>query len=120
MTDPGSPLVDFIRIMAILGGILLLAWTGVRYWVAPRMPRVSGLRDGVIEVVAKQQLDPRNTLYVIKAGDEHLLVSASDAGGVNLLREVSVNPAAESTAIVERPGSFADWLRKVQNKKAES
>ena len=107
MTDPGSPLFDFIRIMAILGGILLLAWTGLKYWL-PKMTNVRATRTDVIEVVARQTLDPRNTLYVIRAGEDHLLVSASDSG-VTMLRQVEIPAAVEQVT-----PRFADKLRRLQ------
>jgi len=116
MTDPGSPLFDFIRIMAILGGILLLAWTGVRYWLAPRLPGGMALRQGVVQVVARQQLDPRNTLYVVRVGEEQLLLSASDTAGVTLLREVRIENQAPEAVHTQPPLTFAAALRKLQGK----
>jgi flagellar biogenesis protein FliO len=116
MTDPGSPLFDFIRIMAILGGILLLAWTGVRSWLAPRLPGGAALRQGAVQVVARQQLDPRNTLYVVRVGEDQLLLSASDTAGVTLLREVRIETPVAEASSAQPSMSFAAALRKLQGK----
>jgi flagellar biogenesis protein FliO len=83
-----SPMLDFLRVMAILGGIVALAWAGLRFL----LPKVGGLRTmrgDLIEVVARQPLEARKTLYVVRAGSRHLLL-ASSGDAVTLLQEVEI------------------------------
>lgn len=71
-----SPLLDFVKVMAILGGIMALAWAGLKYFL-PRVAGVRALRNDLIEVIARQPLEARKTLYVVRAGSRHLLLASS-------------------------------------------
>lgn len=104
MTDPGSPLLDFIKTMAVLGGILALAWAAMRLWL-PRLTG-SGIAAGgnAIEVVARRPLEARKTLYVVRVGKSTLLVAAAGET-VTLLDRV------EFDGPVEAAPSFADQLK---------
>jgi flagellar biogenesis protein FliO len=81
-----SPLLDFVKVMAILGGIVALAFAGLRY-VLPKVGGVRALRNDLIEVIARQPLEARKTLYVVRAGSRHLLL-ASSGDAVTVLSEV--------------------------------
>jgi flagellar biosynthetic protein FliO len=78
-----TPLLDFLRVMTVLAGVLALAWAGLR-WGLPRFIAQQG--KGPIEVVARQSLDPKKTLFIVRAGGREMLLAASDAG-VSVLRE---------------------------------
>jgi flagellar biogenesis protein FliO len=71
-----SPLLDFVKVMAILGGIVALAFAGLKY-VLPKVGGVRALRNDLIEVIARQPLEARKTLYVVRAGSRHLLLASS-------------------------------------------
>jgi flagellar biogenesis protein FliO len=81
-----SPLLDFVKVMAILGGIVALAFAGLKY-VLPKVGGVRALRNDLIEVIARQPLEARKTLYVVRAGSRHLLL-ASSGDAVTVLSEV--------------------------------
>jgi flagellar biogenesis protein FliO len=81
-----SPLLDFVKVMAILGGIVALAFAGLKY-VLPKVGCVRALRNDLIEVIARQPLEARKTLYVVRAGSRHLLL-ASSGDAVTVLSEV--------------------------------
>lgn len=84
MTD--SPILDFVKVMAILAGIMALAWAGLKY-LLPKVGGLRALRTDLIEVIARQPLEARKTLYVVRAGSRHLLL-ASSGDSVTLLREL--------------------------------
>ncbi len=71
-----SPVLDFVKVMAILGGIVALAFAGLKY-VLPKVGGVRALRNDLIEVIARQPLEARKTLYVVRAGSRHLLLASS-------------------------------------------
>jgi flagellar biogenesis protein FliO len=72
--------LDYARLMLVLGGILIVAFLGVRYWL-PRM--AGGLRavsSGPIQVLAQFSLEPRRTLYVVRSGRSTMLLGSSESG----------------------------------------
>jgi flagellar biosynthetic protein FliO len=77
--NPGdSPLYDYVRLMVVLGGVLVLAWLALRYLLPKIVP--GGVKGGLLEVVARQQIDARNSLYVVKAGSQYLLLGSGERG----------------------------------------
>lgn len=82
MTGDGMWL-DFLRVTLVLAGVLTLAWAGLR-WGLPRF--VGPVAKGPIEVIARQSLEPRKTLYLVRTGGREMLLAASE-NGVALLRE---------------------------------
>lgn len=104
MTDPGSPLFDFLKTMAVLSGILALTWAALRWW----LPKLTGIvkGGGTIDIIARQALEPRKTLYVVRVGRATLLIAAAGET-VTLLDHVELNPSAEP---VPAPG-FAEQLK---------
>jgi flagellar biogenesis protein FliO len=107
LTAGSSGALDILKVLFMLAGVLVLAWAGLRFW----LPRVGGfkqVRTDLIEVVARQSLEARKTLYIVRAGGRHLLLASSEQG-VHLLQEVAVDPAAPQPVPAVR--SFADRLR---------
>ena len=80
---------DYLRLMLILGGILIVAFLTLRFWI-PKLAQVKSNRRGPIEVVTRFQLEPDRTLYVLAIGQSKLLVASSQAG-VQLIRELTEN-----------------------------
>lgn len=78
MTPGDSPLYDYLRLMLVLGGVLVLAWLALRYWLPKFAPNSAD--GGVLDVVARQQIDARNSLYVVKAGSQYLLLGSGERG----------------------------------------
>ena len=101
-----SGVFEMFKVLLMLGGVLVLAWAGLRFWL-PKMGGLHGLRSDLIEVVARQSIEARKTLYVVRAGSRHLLLAASEQG-VHFLQEVEVDPAAPAPPPA---GGFAQRLR---------
>ena len=78
MTPGDSPLYDYLRLMLVLGGVLVLAWLALRYWLPKIVP--NNADGGLLDVVARQQIDARNSLYVVKAGSQYLLLGSGEHG----------------------------------------
>ena len=79
MTTLSNGFADYFRLMLVLGGISLLAFVAIRFWIPKLMPwnRPS---SGPMRIWAKLPLEPQRTLYIIKAGQSFLLVASSEAG----------------------------------------
>jgi flagellar biogenesis protein FliO len=79
MTTLSNGFADYFRLMLVLGGILLLAFVAIRFWIPKLMPW-NRPASGPMQVWAKLPLEPQRTLYIIKAGRSFLLVASSEAG----------------------------------------
>jgi flagellar biogenesis protein FliO len=99
-----SPLLDFVKVMAILGGIVALAWAGLKYFL-PKLDALRTLRGDLIEVIARQPLEARKTLYVVRAGSRHLLL-ASSGDAVTLLHELDSESPTFSQKLREVRGEI--------------
>ena len=106
----GSPLYDFVKVMSVLAGIVVLAWVGLKMWL-PKLGGMRAVRSGLIEVIARQPLEARKTLYVVRAGSQHLLL-ASSGDSITLLREIPPDGVPEPPA--QPPAGFSDRLRKLR------
>jgi flagellar biogenesis protein FliO len=67
---------DYVKTIVILIGICLLA-VGALKFVGPRVRARSGSVSGGIRVLARQALEPRKTLYVVRAGHTTMLIATS-------------------------------------------
>jgi len=74
-----SEILEYLKVIAILGLVILFAMIALRFWL-PKLTGVPGAPDGPISVAWRTPLEPRKTLYVVRAGSNYLLLSASDAG----------------------------------------
>jgi flagellar biogenesis protein FliO len=77
--EQASQAMDYFRLLLVLGGVLILAYLTLRFW----MPRAMGVRassGGPLQVLARFPLEPRKILYVIKAGSSAYLVGTSETG----------------------------------------
>lgn len=106
---------DYLKILLVLGLMVAGAWAFLRY-VSPRMSAMNQAA-GPIRVLARYPLEQRKTLYVVKVGDETLLIGASD-NAIELLKtlppgtfpEQAVDPAARP------PSTFLKTLSQLQRK----
>jgi flagellar biogenesis protein FliO len=113
--------LDYARLMLVLGGILIVAYLGVRYW----LPRMAGglraLSSGPIQVLAQLPLEARKTLYVVKAGRSVMLLASSEAG-VQLMTALDpvdfpeASPGARSNGANDR--NFLYLLNSIKNRKS--
>ena len=105
-------LVDYLKLLLVLAGIVVLAYAALRYWL-PKLSSLQYKASGPIQVIARMPLEPRKNLYVIKAGAEYLLIgtaensvhmiSALDAGAIAGFQTAAAAPAApDFPAILRR------------------
>ncbi len=72
-----SQILDYIQLLLVLAGILLVAFVAMRYG----LPRLAGIplhQSGPIEAIARYPLEPRKHLYLVKAGAVYLLLASTD------------------------------------------
>lgn len=110
MTEPGSPLFDFVKTMAVLSGILLLAWSALRF-LLPKLSPGRTAQQNAIEVLARHPLEPRKTLYVVRAGKTKMLIAAA-GDHVTFLKEVELEAAETPGADSEKTFAQRLWLLK--------
>ncbi len=107
---------DYAKILLVLGAMVAAAWAFLRY----AGPRLSGFRQtgGPIRVLARYPLEPRKTLYVVRVGEETLLLGTSE-NSVALLK--ALDPGSfpeEPVGPAERPPSaFLKTLSQLQQRK---
>jgi flagellar biogenesis protein FliO len=103
--------IDYFKLLAILAGVLILAYLTIRYWL-PSMTGVRQLQQGPIQVVARFPLEPRKTLYIIKTGADLFLIGTSDSDMYFL---TELDPASVQPALAELPAvparDFSSILR---------
>jgi hypothetical protein len=103
MTPLSTGMGDYLRLILVLGGILILAVVAIRFWI-PRAGILGRPQSGNLEICARLPLEVNKTLYVIRAGIHHLSA---------LSPEDCLAPAhAESTSAAE--GSFAKIFRQAR------
>ena len=104
---------DILKMLFVLAGVLLLAWVVTKHWL-PRM--MGGVRTqiGPMSVVARYSLEPRKTLYIVRAGSQYLLLGCSE-GQISYLTELPASsieetPAGENLATTI---NFSDLLKRL-------
>ncbi len=111
--SPGAP--DYLRLLAVLAGLILLAFITARFW----LPGIAGRRapaHGPLRIAARLPLEPRRTLYIVHAAGEYMLLAASESGirrlgaldapGVErALREVAGQPRPEWPKCLKNAGT---------------
>ncbi len=70
---------EYARLMLVLCGILALAVVAIRFWL-PKMSMWNKSASGPIEICARFPLEPRRTLYIVKAANSYMLLASSEAG----------------------------------------
>lgn len=95
--------IDYFKLLAILAGILILAYLTIRYWL-PALTGVRQLQQGPIQVVARFPLEPRKTLYIVKTGGDMFLIGTSDS---DMFFLTELDPASIQTALSEIPATPA-------------
>lgn len=116
MTISSSGFADYFRLMLVLGGILLLAFVAIRFWI-PKLTPWNRPASGPMRVWATLPLEPQKTLYIVKAGRSFLLVASSEAGihymtslAAEDLVDTSEQPAPEASE-----SRFAKFIGPLKN-----
>jgi hypothetical protein len=93
-----SEILEYVKLVAILVAVVAFAVFVLRVW-ASRLAGATATRNGPLQVIWRMNLEPRKTLYVVRAGSGYLLLAASDAG-VEFLIDLN---AAEIDSIIQAP-----------------
>ena len=80
---------DVVKLLFVLAGVLLMAYVVTRHWL-PRMMGAGRPAIGPMSVVARYTIEPRKTLYIVRAGSEYVLLGCSE-GQISFLKDL---PAA--------------------------
>lgn len=106
---------DYLKLLLVLGLMVAAAWAFLRFFG----PRVSGMGSvsGPIRVLARYPLEPRKTLYVVRVGEETVLVGTSD-NSIELLKTLPAGSFPEQPADpnVRTPSAFLKTLLQLQRK----
>lgn len=94
--------------IGLLAAIGVIAVVAVRLFGGGRMLR-RGSGGGLLEVIARQPLEPRRSLYVVRVGERRLLVGTSELG-VTMLTELEGGGAEEPSERQPAP-SFAALVK---------
>lgn len=107
---------SLVRTLVVLGVVVALAWLTLNVGLRKLMgigPAAG--RRGIISVLERVPLDQKRTLYVVKAGDEVLLLGASDLS-VNFLSKLDAK-AVEEAAKPAGQVTLSPFLQKLLGKK---
>lgn len=94
--------------IGLLAAIGVIAVVAVRLFGGGRTLR-RGSGGGLLEVIARQPLEPRRSLYVVRVGERRLLVGTSELG-VTMLTELEGGEAEERSEPQPAP-SFAALVK---------
>ena len=100
LTSVSSSAFEYVEVLVALGAVLVLAYLTLRVG----LPRILGMRSsaiGPIKVVARYPLEPKKTLYLVKAGSQILLIGTSE-NQVQYLTALAPENAAEVLASAPR------------------
>jgi flagellar protein FliO/FliZ len=75
----GSEILEYLKVIAILAVVALFALLALRFWL-PKLTGVQPAAAGPMSVAWRLTLEPRKTLYIVRAGSDYVLLSSSDAG----------------------------------------
>jgi flagellar protein FliO/FliZ len=94
---------EYVRLMLVLCGILALAVLAIRFWL-PKLSIWNRPAAGPIEICARLPLEPRRTLYIVKAANTYMLLASSEAG-VQHLKSLSAEEWSGLQAKGEAPAA---------------
>jgi flagellar biogenesis protein FliO len=113
-------ILEYLKVIAVLAGVAVFAFFVLRFWL-PKLTGIRGTPSGPMNIVSRLTLEPRKTLYIVRAASDYVLLAASDAGVQLLtsldpgtieaaLRELSAKPraASEFASLIRRRGARPD------------
>jgi hypothetical protein len=62
-----AEVLEYMKAIAILAGLIVFAFVALRFWL-PKLTGIHGTVTGPIKVACQLTLEPRKTLYVVRAG----------------------------------------------------
>ena len=112
MSPEATYVLESLATVAVFGGALFLATWGMR--------RLGGVRArGPLEVLARQPLDGRRSIYLVRVGKRVLIVGASESA-LTRLGSTSLDAIEAELGTPEAPrNSFRDALSRALGQKKE-
>ncbi|MBE2250979.1 MAG: flagellar biosynthetic protein FliO [Myxococcus sp.] len=106
-----------VRTLVVLAMVVVLAWFSLNVVLR----RVMGLgpaagRRGIVNVVERVPLDQKRTLYVVRAGDEVLLLGGSDLS-VTFLTKLDAGVLEQSAAKPAGQVALSPFLQRLLGRK---
>jgi hypothetical protein len=83
-----SPWISYFTVIFVLAGLLGLCYLLLRFLGRRIGAARSRSLEGKLELIDRLGLEPRRTLYIVRAGARYMALAASEAG-VHFLMEVS-------------------------------
>jgi flagellar biogenesis protein FliO len=108
-----SAFLEYLEVLFVLAGVLLLAYALLRLGL-PRMLGITGPGDGPIQVLARQALEPRKTLYLVNVGSELFLLGTAESQ-VECLTAIAPENAATILSTERREPVKAKDFRQVMS-----
>jgi flagellar biogenesis protein FliO len=106
-------IVEYLKLIVFLAAVVVLAFVALRFWL-PKLAGGAGTSHGPLHVAWRLSLEPRKTLYIVRAGSDYVLLAASDAG-VQLLAPLDAGQMEaalrQQTAQASSGFAFADLMR---------
>jgi flagellar biogenesis protein FliO len=108
---------ELIRAVIALAAVCLLAVVIFR-GVAKRG---FGMRSdtGIVRVIQRVALEPRRTLYLIRAGSRVLLIGISESGGPQLLAELDPKEVPANSSLPQPSDGLSDKFRRIISRSIE-
>jgi hypothetical protein len=112
-----AEILEYLKMIGILAGVVVFALIALRVWL-PKFMSLRRATPGPMQIAYRLALEPRKTLYVVRAGSDYVMLAASEAGvqflssldaaGIEAsLQELSPTSAAgfEFASLMRRHGS---------------
>src|SRR5258708_31215713 len=100
----GALAQTFVTLAVVCGLAVVVLWAARRAGV--------GRSDGPIALVGRLPLETRRSIYLVKVGEQVLVIGAGD-GGFTKLGEIPAGALAQSLTAREERASFGEVLSKV-------
>lgn len=112
MSPEATYVVESLATIAVFGGALYAATWGLR--------RMSGARgSSAMEVLARQPLDGRRAIYLVRVGKRVLIIGAGEGALTRLGTTSLASLQLDEKELASEPRSFRDVLARVRSKSKE-
>ena len=114
--DTPSLVGQLIKTMFALGIVIAIIWVVFKFGAARLLPGAMGPRDGrIVRVIERVLVDQKNSLLVIDAGAERMLLGVTE-GGISVLQKLGASqPPSDTTR--GGPAGFRAVLDAISPKK---
>jgi flagellar biogenesis protein FliO len=71
--------IEYLKLAGVLALVVGMAFVALRFWL-PKLTGIRAAKSGPMRIAWSLVLEPRKTLYIVRAGSDYVLVAASEAG----------------------------------------